>query len=542
MRRLLKWQTDPDEGLSTSRLARVVAIAVSIGLIGAACGGGDSDKDSTQAAAPLEQGAADESAAAPETAAPEASTPEVAAPADAATPATPAASSPSAPAATTPAKATSGAAPVAGSSKPAAGGKAAAPGNAASGSPASPGAGAAPAAAAPGQPAGAAPAPAPVDDGKNPGATDVGVSASAIKLGTINGINAPLGNIAAIPVYTMLVAGLRAANDAGGIYGRKIQVIDCDDAGKSDLFHACYQKHVNQEKIFALTTSFSWGSGWVGGNLERDKMPWIGSWGYFSKEWKNPWMFPVHMASVHEAHAMAQWVIDRIKPKTVGILYLNAAEQKLALAACEEAFKKAGIEIVRKIEQEIETGDESANVLSMRAANPDFIVHFSWFPPVIKFMVDAAQQNYWPPQGMAGNHFLGQVIGELVGSWPLQSMWTISTYELWGTEYLAAGEKYAPQMKARHHHITQSGFIGGQILVDAAKETGPNLTREGIMKVLESKEWDFGPGMGQSVMWGPGNHDTMRCGHMFKYNTADSNSYKVYVPDDGQYEVCDKLD
>ena len=121
-------------------------------------------------------------------------------------------------------------------------------------------------------------------------------------------------------------------------------------------------------------------------------------------------------------------------------------------------------------------------------------------------------------------------------------MWTISSYELWGTEYVATVEKYAPQMKARNHHNTQTGFIAVRIFTEAAKEVGPNLTRDALMKVLASHRWDAGPGLGQSFTWNLGNHDTMRCEYMFKYATSDSSSYKVFVPDPQKYRVCDDVD
>jgi hypothetical protein len=34
----------------------------------------------------------------------------------------------------------------------------------------------------------------------------------------------------------------------------------------------------------------------------------------------------------------------------------------------------------------------------------------------------------------------------------------------------------------------------------------------------------------------------MRCEYMFKYNTSDSSSYRVFVPDPQKYKVCDDLD
>ena len=384
-------------------------------------------------------------------------------------------------------------------------------------------------------PSGAAPA---ADNG---GATDVGVTADSIRFGSISGNNTPLGNLISQPVTTAVFATMRAVNDAGGVFGRKMVISDCDDSGDVTRFRACYRKLIDEAKIFSFITSVTWGTGEVHGDLARDKIPWIGSWGFYTSEWKDPWMFPVHLSTVTEARATAGWVRDVLKPKSVGILYLNTPEQQLAKAALRQVLDPAGIKVVREIPQEIDTPDESSNVFSMRAANPDHIIHFSWPPPMIKFIVDSAQQGYWPPMGISGNHLIGEQIGRLVGEWPKKGMYSITSYKLWGSgdEYQAIMDKYAPQMKKLHHHQTQEGYVGVKIAADAAKANGPNLTRESIIKTLESRRWDFGPGLGQSVLWGPGNHDTMRCEYMMQYNSSDTGSYKVFVPEARKPYVCD---
>jgi len=381
----------------------------------------------------------------------------------------------------------------------------------------------------------------PTPAGDNGGATDVGVTGDSIRFGSISGNNTPLGNLISQPVTTAVFATMRAVNDAGGVHGRKFVISDCDDSGDVTRFRACYRKLIDEAKIFSFITSVTWGTGEVHGDLARDKIPWIGSWGFYTSEWKDPWMFPVHLSTVTEARATAGWVRDILKPKSIGILYLNTPEQQLAKASLHEVIDKAGIKTVREIPQEIDSPDESSNVFSMRAANPDHIIHMSWPPPMIKFIVDSTNQGYWPPMGISGNHLIGEQIGRLVGDWPKKGMYSITSYKLWGSgdEYQAIMDKYAPQMKKLHHHQTQEGYIGVKIAADAMKVNGPKLTRDSIIKTLESRKWDFGPGMGQSVLWAPGNHDTMRCEYMMQYNSSDTGSYKVFVPEPRKPYICD---
>jgi ABC-type branched-subunit amino acid transport system substrate-binding protein len=517
MRTLLMRTGDPG---STRRLM-LTAVAASLALVAAACGGSQPH----QVATGVEASAGTELA-------PDAGTATAAAPTDTATAGGESTSGAAAPsAAGTPTA--SGASPSAAQKTAAGSGRPATAAGATGGAAASKTAKAPTPGAAP---AGGAPAVA-----NNGGATDVGVTANSIKFGSISGNNTPLGNLISQPVTTAVFATMRAVNDAGGVFGRKMIIGDCDDSGDVTRFRSCYRKLIDEAKVFSFITSVTWGTGEVHGDLARDKIPWIGSWGFYTSEWKDPWMFPVHLSTVTEARADATWVRDIVKPKTVGILYLNTPEQQLAKQALHQILDPAGIKVVREIPQEIDTPDESSNVFSMRAANPDHIIHFSWPPPMIKFIVDSAQQGYWPKMGISGNHLIGEQVGRLIGDWATQGMYSITSYKLWGAgdEYQAIMDKYAPQMKKMHHHQTQSGYVGVKITADAAKAVGPNLTRDNIMKVLESRRWDFGPGLGQSVLWGPGNHDTMRCEYMMKFNSSDTGSYKVFIPEPRKSYVCD---
>lgn len=537
------------------RIRGLVTLSVGLALLAAACGG---DQKHSNAALPK---AADTPAVAPDSGAPAAETPAAAPTAPATDAATPAPAGTTA----TPAPAS------AGSSAPAAPKSKAPTARSAAGTSSAPAPGTPnPGAPTPGTPGGGGsttvPSPsgvgntvsgtgnAPTDNG---GATDVGVSATEIKLGTISDNGAPLGNIVTIPVVTTVIGMMRAVNDTGGIYGRKVVVQDCDSAGDLTRFRGCFKKLVEQEKVFSFITSITWGTGEVHADLAKAKIPWFGSWGFFTSEWKDPWMFPAHMASVHEAHANSQYVRDVFHAKSVGILYLNIPEDRAAVKAMHDVFDPAGIKVVKEIPLEVEDPNETANVVAMRSANPDQVIHFAWSPPMVKWMLGAHDQGYWPPMGVSGNHFAADALGPLVGDWPLKGMWTITSYKVWSDnpEYLAVMAKYAPEMKTKIHHITQTAYAGSRVWISTAKEVGPNLTRERMMDMWESRPWDGGPGMGVTFTWKPAAkgarngtggdaaaHDTERCEYEFKYNKSQAGDYKVWIPAPEKYDICDTVD
>jgi ABC-type branched-subunit amino acid transport system substrate-binding protein len=368
------------------------------------------------------------------------------------------------------------------------------------------------------------------------------VTADSISLGSISSQSASMSRYIAGPVTKAALAMIANINDNGGILGRKLKLDDCDDAADLTRFRACYRKLVQQEKVFTLVTSMTFGSGEVHGDLARDRIPWIGDIGWYGSSWTDPWMVPMYFSAVNDASAVAQWLVKSVHPKNVGILYLNTPEMKLAREEMTRVLTANGIKVGLSIAQELDTADESGNVLQMRSAGVDHISHFSWPPPVAKFLIDSAQQGYWPEKGVSGNHMVIEAIPGIVGSWPLKGWWSSSTYHVWGSEYEAITKKYAPNLSTLHHHNTQTAYIALRLLKQAAEEVGPNLTRDGLMKQFESHPWDAGPDLGQSFLWKPNVHDTLRCEYMFKYSSTDEGSFKVWqpVPAD-QFRTCGDL-
>jgi ABC-type branched-subunit amino acid transport system substrate-binding protein len=483
-------------------------------MLGVACSGGSSKEaskkaDNTQAASPAPSTdastpSADNSSATPTTAA--------AAPGSAA--ATP--SSPSAPAAngSTPAgKAAANNAP---------GGKAGTSNAPASGAPKSSSAAATPGAPAPG---GAVPSPTP---GKANYASDVGVSADTIRIGTINMTSATrsLGPALAGVQEQNLDAAVKYINRSGGVSGRKLQLVTCDDGGDIARGRACYEKL--KDNVFALVPSLTWLTDVIHDRLPKDKVPWL-SWGWFKSEYEDPWMFPCHANGMREAAAVADWTAKVIKPKTVGIMYLNVSEDIAAKDVATKQLKAAGINVVETVAQEWDSPDESQHVLAMRTADPEFILSFSWPAPVAKFMHDASTQHWQPKLGFAANHLTGDPgYGPIFGEYIKDKTYTITSWgvptdpsdsdnaeggntqeqQLLRDELIRTNGREYQGFKWRYagyHHITQSGWVCTRILAKAAEQLGADLTRDGFKKVLESKGWDSG--IGSTLYWHLGDHN-----------------------------------
>ena len=496
-----------------------LALFSALALIGSGCSGGSSEDaskskaDQTEAASP----------APAETSTPSAeSTPTTVTAADpAATATTAAAPAAGTAAANKPAASTPATKPKTGAAAPAAGSKTPAPQQkqAASAPSGSGGSGTVPVDQAP-----TAPAP----GSKANYASDVGVTADTIRIGTINMSSATrsLGPALATVQEQNLDAAVKYINRNGGVSGRKLQLVTCDDGGDIARGRACYEKL--KGNVFALVPSLTWLTDVIHDRLPKDKIPWL-SWGWFKSEYEDPWMFPCHANGMREAAAVSDWVAKILKPKTVGIMYLNVSEDIAAKDVATKQLAKYGIKVVATVAQEWDSPDESQHVLAMRAADPEFVLSFSWPAPVAKFFHDANAQKWAPKFGYIANHLIGDPgYGAIFGDYTKERVYSITSWGVPTGPDPENADGNTPEQKllmdelirtngreyqgfkwryAGYHHITQSGWVCVKILAKAAQSLGADLTREGLRKAFETKAGGWDSGLGVTLHWPPGDHN-----------------------------------
>ena len=183
------------------------------------------------------------------------------------------------------------------------------------------------------------------------GATDKGVTKDAIKMGTVTMHGIALGNLLATPLVNGIKATMASINDRGGVLGRRMSLVDCDDGpGEVSRSKACIKKLVGQDKVFALLSYSSWASASVHSDLAQYKLPAIGTWAYSQTEWQDPYMFPTHMSMIHEAIAGANWVKNVIKPKTYGLVCLTSPEMQLSCDEVQKVLDASGAKMVKKLD------------------------------------------------------------------------------------------------------------------------------------------------------------------------------------------------
>ena len=370
-----------------------------------------------------------------------------------------------------------------------------------------------------------------------PGASEIGITANTITLGRIDFESATrsLGSLIAEPSTVIEQGIVDWVNQNGGINGRKVVLLKCDDGGDMTRAVACYQKLKSQ--VFAFTPSETWLTEIAHQYVDRDRVPML-TWGWFLSEFTDPYMFPCHANGEHEAIAVTNWVLERKTPKTVGIVYLNVTEDINAANSSAKIFESKGVKVVQKIPYEWDSPDESQHVLALRVSNPDIVMIYGWPGPTAKLMHDADEQHWAPPMGYWLNHLtLDPGYGPVYGNYikgkltaitsfqyppdvsPGNSFWEMITKNFGGYNLEGLRWKYAAG-----HHVTQASVGCMRVLFNALKALGANPTRPAFIDFLETHQFDSG--MGVVFRWPKGNHltDPYTFNREYLYEWVDSQA------------------
>jgi branched-chain amino acid transport system substrate-binding protein len=349
-------------------------------------------------------------------------------------------------------------------------------------------------------PSGGAPSAAPASG--NGGATDVGVTADTIKLGGFFIESGPVGELG-ITLLKAVKAVFNDVNAAGGIYGRKLQLVDCDTSFTSgDKPRACYTKLTQQDRIFSFAATGD-GPAWVTAAplACKDQIPALWTDGLSQNEFTCPTIFPTGPAGRSQSHVVLDYYIKKLHPKTVGILAQNDDIGNEWLTGAKDVLNKYGVKVVSEQKYNLGETNFTTQVTNMRFANPDFVFFSSEPLGPILFQKTAEGQGWKPPMPSAGVTCNVSVWPKQVGQYSqgmiCQNPWQLLSAHLPGqVEFERTYKKYWSDWENRNYY-TETMYIAAKATVETLRRAGPDLTRAKLVEVLRSGAFNgFDTGFG----------------------------------------------
>jgi ABC-type branched-subunit amino acid transport system substrate-binding protein len=228
------------------------------------------------------------------------------------------------------------------------------------------------------------------------------------------------------------------------------------------------------------------------------------------------------------ARLFGKFLIENVKPKTVGISYLNIEAAQECMNGLEDYLTKGGVKVVAKVGNEFDEPDLTAQVLKMRGANPDIVAFCNDPVNNAKFVgIAARSQRYKPPMGWIGGWPTVPEFGKIVGDWG------IGHYGFASVCYHEAPEcdadpdvhlfkqqvnAYYPGEMERMHYYGQNLWCGAKMITEALRIAGPNLTRESFLNAMDSGAFYGWKCQGMETFYKTGVRDGSKGGQMHRLN------------------------
>jgi ABC-type branched-subunit amino acid transport system substrate-binding protein len=396
--------------------------------------------------------------------------------------------------------------------------------------------------------------------GKNGGATDTGVTANSIKLGATvaeGGVaQAFLGE-----VRQAMEALKNKVNSSGGVCGRQLTILYKDDEWEAARGATFIQNLVQDDKVFALAVvpsseGLNQAASQQPSYFVKTGVPVVGSDGMIKTQYSDPYIWPVATATTTIMHIMMKEAWDR-GARHPAIVYENNYRFGVEGAfAFNEAYKRLSGNssgIPGSGGGSSCSGNPQARYCGIASGQGQYDNQVSALntacdaPPVCDFMAMLLEpktaQDWMSASGVRTPHsFLPDAQrGGVAGMGGAQPLFTFDFgkncsdkcdgLRLW-TGYNPPIEQYANQPAVaaytsdlavqsgaadKFNQFTEGGYVGMQLLVEALKKVGPNLTRANLKAALDSIS--ISTGLTQPLKWAAGKHYANSAAQSFDINS-----------------------
>jgi branched-chain amino acid transport system substrate-binding protein len=338
-----------------------------------------------------------------------------------------------------------------------------------------------------------------------------GVTDKEILIGSCSALEGP-SHFLGTETVTGAKAYFAMINDAGGVDGRKLKLLAYDDSYDPAKTEACFNRLMEQ-KVFAL--GFFVGTPTAVKYLpmaESNKIPLVGLFTGAQTLYVplRHWVVNVRASYFDETREQIDGMWGTLGYKKIGVIYPEDAFGAAVLDGVKAALKAHGAEPIAAASYQRQTAQVGGAIDTVKAASPDAVVVVgpsNTVAPILK----QSHGKGWKPLFLtvsfvgtdelileAGPDAEGVVITQVVPPYYLTDFKMVALYRRTLT-------KYAPS--SQPNFVSLEGFVDAMVLVEGLKRAGKDLTREGLIRGIESiHELDLGLGPELKLDYGPKDH------------------------------------
>jgi ABC-type branched-subunit amino acid transport system substrate-binding protein len=315
-----------------------------------------------------------------------------------------------------------------------------------------------------------------------------GVTAKSILLGESAAFSGPAAQLG-IQMNIGTKAYFDYVNAQGGVYGRKIELKTRDDKYEANLCAENTKKFIQEDKVFALISYIGTPTTVAAMPIFTEaKVPLIGPF-TGAEALRNPvnrYIFNVRASYFDETEKIVEQLVSTGNRK-IAVFYQDDAYGQAGLKGVQIAMDKRNLKIIALGKVERNTVNVQDAVKTINAAQPDGVIMISAYTSIAEFvrkMKAAGSTTQFHNVSFVGSTALADALKDEGYGVAISQ---VVPYP-WGPEVRIVKEYQEILAKAGHTDYNFSsleGFIVGEVMVDALRRAGKNLTREKLISALE---------------------------------------------------------
>lgn len=342
--------------------------------------------------------------------------------------------------------------------------------------------------------------------GAAPATRAQGVSADKIVFGQAAALAGPAGALGS-GVRDGIQAAFAEANKAGGVGGRKLELVSVDDGYEPTKAVEATSKLLNETGVFALIGPVGTPtSAAVLPMVTEKQVPYVGAFtgAEVLRHPYNKWVVNVRASYFEETETMVERLTKDLGVKKIAIFYQDDAYGKAGLAGVQKALDKRSMKLVGEGTYERNTTAVKTGLLAIRKADPEAVIMIGAYAPSAEFIKLAKQlKTTWRFVNISfvGAEALAAALGD-------QGDGVIVTevVPFPGDEALPVVKRYHEALKAsggdlKSSFVSLEGYLDGRTaLAVLAKVDGAPTREHFIDAVVKTGSFDLG---GLTLKYGP---------------------------------------
>jgi branched-chain amino acid transport system substrate-binding protein len=347
-----------------------------------------------------------------------------------------------------------------------------------------------------------------------------GVTDTEITLGMCAPLSGPARELGR-GMRTGIELALAAANEAGGIHGRKLKLLAIDDGYEPERARACMQELVEARKVFAI-------AGNVGTPTAVVAMPYalerrVLFYGAFTgaallrEEPPARYVFNYRCSYAEETAAVVKYLVEvrRLKPSQIAVLAQEDAYGDAGFAGVARQVRRYGYDSTRILRvgykrNTAEVADAVREILRNQS-RAQAVIMVPTYKAAAKFVERVVSGGFRPiftSVSFVGATAFAEELRAL-GAKYAEGVIVTQTVPL-PTSHATAVLRYRELLKRFStgedpDFVSLEGYLAGTILVEAIRRTGRALDTERLVDTFETIR-DLDLGLGATINFGPSEH------------------------------------